>query len=518
MPGLSAQKVAAPLKASPADGVRLSRTHGAANSLMPDFTPTPIRLQTKLTVNTPGDKYEQEADRVAEQVMRMPEPQLQRQCACGNSTTHGECPECKKKKQDASGRLQRVSNSPVGGMAAPPIVNDVLASPGQPLDTTSRTFFEPRFVRDFSQVRVHSDDKAMASAASVQARAYTLGSNIVFNRGEYSPSSSLGQQLLAHELTHVVQQTVPRGIGENLPKTTIQREPSANPVADETAANQPTSGLSICYAVPGHPALIDCRPVDESEIEEVHVYGKKPDRTQKQKSTPSAATAESTSTSPTTEADSDSGTVGKPGFAESLVPIWGSGREAIYNFQKGNLGWGLVHTGLAISDVFLVKSAITAAGKVVLKAGMVGVVKEGGMIAVKETGEAVAKEGAEAVSKAVSKEGAEAVSKDAARATKSGIPIPQVADQKLKNLVTDLYKGAKGPKGPNTIGTGSTADAVRNELLTGRPTHGVFHSAKAGQYITALEKWLRKTPGASHHDKLVAQTLMDDLSAALRGQ
>jgi len=92
--------------------------------------------------------------------------------------------------------------------------------------------------------------------------------------------------------------------------------------------------------------------------------------------------------------------------------------------------------------------------------------------------------------------------------------VPQVADPKLKNYVSDLYKGAKGP---NPIGTGSTADAVRNELTTGLPTHGTFHSDKAQQYIKGLTKWLRNNPNASHHDRLVAQSLLDDLKAALGG-
>ncbi len=91
---------------------------------------------------------------------------------------------------------------------------------------------------------------------------------------------------------------------------------------------------------------------------------------------------------------------------------------------------------------------------------------------------------------------------------------PTVTDPKLKNYVDNLYKGARGP---NPIGTGSTADAVRNELLTGLPTHGRFHSQKAQETINGLTNWLRKNPNASHHDRLVAQSLIDDLKAALGG-
>lgn len=88
----------------------------------------------------------------------------------------------------------------------PPIVYDVLSSPGQPLDTESRTFFEPRFGHDFSLVRVHTDAKAAESAQAVHASAYTVGRDICFARGRYAPATTDGRRLLLHELSHVVQQ------------------------------------------------------------------------------------------------------------------------------------------------------------------------------------------------------------------------------------------------------------------------------------------------------------------------
>jgi RHS repeat-associated protein len=94
-------------------------------------------------------------------------------------------------------------------------------------------------------------------------------------------------------------------------------------------------------------------------------------------------------------------------------------------------------------------------------------------------------------------------------------PTPKASDAKLQNLVNDLYKGAKGPK---PIGSGSTADAVRNEILTGKPTHGRFHFQKAREYIAALTKWLKKNPGASDCDKGLAKALLDDLKTALGGK
>ena len=96
--------------------------------------------------------------------------------------------------------------STMGQHAAPPIVHEVLRSPGQPLDAATRAFMESRFGHDFSQVRVHSNAAAEQSARAVNALAYTVGRDIVFNAGRYAPKTSAGQRLLAHELTHVVQQ------------------------------------------------------------------------------------------------------------------------------------------------------------------------------------------------------------------------------------------------------------------------------------------------------------------------
>jgi hypothetical protein len=136
-------------------------------------------IQAKLTISQTGDVYEQEADRVAEQVMRMP----------GHQTPVG------------SADSERGQPSTV-----PPIVHEVLRSAGQPLDSDTRAFMEPRFVHDFSRVRVHTDASAAASARAINAQAYTSGRDIVFASGQYDNASARGLRLLAHELTHVVQQ------------------------------------------------------------------------------------------------------------------------------------------------------------------------------------------------------------------------------------------------------------------------------------------------------------------------
>jgi hypothetical protein len=197
-------------------------------SRIPIHAPTPMTLQKKLTVNKPGDIYEQEADQVAEQMMRMPEPKLQRDCACGGTCATCQTDQPPRKHQ----RLQtkQVGSSGAAQLAAPPIVHEVLASPGQPLEASTRTFFEPRFGYDFSQVRVHTDKKARDSARALSALAYTAGSHLVFGLGQYSPTTPSGRGLLAHELAHAVQQ----GFAPNLPQSLAGRTPER---ATEKAAN-----------------------------------------------------------------------------------------------------------------------------------------------------------------------------------------------------------------------------------------------------------------------------------------
>ncbi|MBX3302611.1 MAG: DUF4157 domain-containing protein [Nitrospira sp.] len=91
-------------------------------------------------------------------------------------------------------------------ITAPPIVHEILNSPGHTLDSVTRAFFEPRFGHDFSRVRVHTDERAEQSARDVNAHAYTVGNDIVFSTGKFSPATQEGRRLLAHELTHVMQQ------------------------------------------------------------------------------------------------------------------------------------------------------------------------------------------------------------------------------------------------------------------------------------------------------------------------
>lgn len=192
----------------------------------------PWPMQAKLEVGAADHPLEREADQVAEQVIHMPDALavadpamrgdeitgMQRQCSCG-----GTCVECSGEQTDrehvqvqrtpTGPQVSRLGQSPTSsGTTAPPIVHEVLNSSGQPLDSATRAFMEPRFGFDFSSVRLHTGGAARSSTAEVGAMAYTVGRHVVLR--EESPS----HQLLAHELAHVVQQRAGT--------TLIQRSPS----------------------------------------------------------------------------------------------------------------------------------------------------------------------------------------------------------------------------------------------------------------------------------------------------
>ncbi len=133
----------------------------------------------------------------------------------------------------AAAPLQRAAVNETPVTDVPPIVHEVLHSPGQPLDAETRAFFQPRFGHDFSDVRVHTDAKAVESAQAINALAYTLGQNVVFGAGQYSPESREGRRLLAHELTHVVQQIDSHLAG---PRMQLQKQDAGTPLRPEVSA------------------------------------------------------------------------------------------------------------------------------------------------------------------------------------------------------------------------------------------------------------------------------------------
>ena len=187
-------------------------------------------VQSKLTIGAPNDKYEQEADRVADEVMRMPEVDVQRQ---ENPEEENEeevqrmplsnrsppqiqrlCSECQEEFKKTTvagaenGEEEVQTKSLSDGTEHMPNVSPEIRSlnGGRQLSLSEREFYEPRFGRDFSQTRIHVDARANWLARSVNARAFTYGQNVVFGAGEYRPESHEGRRLIAHELTHVVQQ------------------------------------------------------------------------------------------------------------------------------------------------------------------------------------------------------------------------------------------------------------------------------------------------------------------------
>lgn len=218
---------------TPAEGFHAAFTGTAAPRAGHDFSrmtvhpPIAGAIQKKPAISKPGDPCEQEADLVAEQVMRMPEPQT----TPGGG--HSASPASRTGEGQPRLQTKSVQASNAGHTTAPPIAHEVLQAPGQPLDPAARAFFEPRFLHDFSTVRIHADPESARAARAIEARAYTLGRDIVFGQGQYVPGSTEGRRLLAHELTHVVQQ----GYGGGQPDAIIQRQQAAAAPAP-TAADQ----------------------------------------------------------------------------------------------------------------------------------------------------------------------------------------------------------------------------------------------------------------------------------------
>jgi hypothetical protein len=227
------------------------------------FPPSSAPIQRKAhgEVGSPADPLEHEADRVADAVMRgaratirgaTGEAPVRRACAAC-SAGQGTCPKC----EEEAVRRKPVSGSPLPGGDVGAHVDSALAGGGQPLPAATRTFMEQRFEHDFSGVRVHADRAAVDAATALQARAFTTGTNVVFNANEYAPTTTEGRRLLAHELTHVVQQggaaartpddtanrIAPREVVRAAPVAMIQRAPKASACATTYTKTSTFAGL-----------------------------------------------------------------------------------------------------------------------------------------------------------------------------------------------------------------------------------------------------------------------------------
>ena len=215
-------------------------------------------VQAKLAAGHPVDSDEREVSRGTGKRVGSSSTVVQRKCACGGiAGPGGECEECREKRIFLQSNARTSDRAAPTNSAVPAIVDDVLRTPGEPLDPATRVSMEPRFGHDLpsgqtrpraalsgsagltigppddhleseaeataegimsarpgsigqrydlSHVRVHTDDRAAASARALDAHAYTVGHDVVFGTGEYAPDTSRGARLLAHELTHVVQQ------------------------------------------------------------------------------------------------------------------------------------------------------------------------------------------------------------------------------------------------------------------------------------------------------------------------
>ncbi|SHN01300.1 DUF4157 domain-containing protein [Mucilaginibacter sp. OK098] len=170
-------------------------------------------IQPKLTVNSPGDKYEQEAEVVSEKIVQMNHYSPLQKNHSHTPVVQRKCASCEEEEQ---GGLQRKeSGSSVPFVSAN--VSETLKSPGHSIDTDTQSFMESRFGYDFSKVKIHTDSQANQSAMDLGAFAYTYQNDIVFGQGQYRPDTGGGKKLLAHELTHTLQQN-------NLNAPAIQRQ------------------------------------------------------------------------------------------------------------------------------------------------------------------------------------------------------------------------------------------------------------------------------------------------------
>jgi len=241
-------------------------------------------LQPKLTIGKPNDKYEQEADRVADEVIRMPEPRLQRQAEEEEEELIQTKPlaeqitplvqrqmeeeeeeeeEPIQAKPAGDIRLQRQEAEPeeeeeepvqakqAGGQTlqtGPGLTGRIrsLKGGGQPLSKPDRAFFESRFGHDFSQVRVHTGTRAEKTTKQLNARAFTIGRNIVFGAEQYAPRTSNGKKLLAHELTHVIQQkTMP--YSNSQANKLVQRRGAAQKICNRVKPSPPVPQIKDVF-------------------------------------------------------------------------------------------------------------------------------------------------------------------------------------------------------------------------------------------------------------------------------
>ena len=215
-------------------------------------------VQPKLTIGSPGDPYEQEADQVSQRVMRMAEPGVQR-------------------KRVTREAIQTKQVAGKGDAVSPGVESRIRSlRGGEPLPQAARAFFEPRFGYDFSAVRVHTGATADDLNRTLSAHAFATGQNIVFRQGEYTPDSHAGKELLAHELTHVIQQGV--AVQSSVARCSAALEPDDS---DAIRSARDDAGSKIESAVPSVQADLaieppnptaDAAPLTDAQVQEAIRY------------------------------------------------------------------------------------------------------------------------------------------------------------------------------------------------------------------------------------------------------
>lgn len=203
--------------------LRLQRAVGnqaVMRMLRTDAEARPVgTVQTKLAISSPGDEYEQEADRVADAIVRTSDARTKSETTFANQTrptniqrqpsSEDETEEIEvhaKHSEGGGARAEAASESSIQNRI------DGLGGSGREMPHSVKSYFEPRFGQDFGGVRLHTDANAARLAKSINARAFTVGRDIVFGAGEYAPQTLEGKRLLAHELTHVLQQRGGRSV------------------------------------------------------------------------------------------------------------------------------------------------------------------------------------------------------------------------------------------------------------------------------------------------------------------
>jgi hypothetical protein len=223
-------------------------------------------VQMKMAVNKPGDKLEQDADKMADKVMQMPAPasppkeeKLQRQADEKLQKKEEEkiqkaaMPEERIQKKEEEKLQRQGDGAPAVGASAQSAIQNKTAG-GQPLSSDVRTYMEPRFGADFSNVRVHNDHESAGLSNQLNARAFTYQNHVFFSRDQYQPGTSEGKQLLAHELTHTIQQG--HGVQRSPKPTVTVTPPLQRNIADEKIQKAP--------AAAGNQSAVSSEVVDVS--------------------------------------------------------------------------------------------------------------------------------------------------------------------------------------------------------------------------------------------------------------